>query len=90
MRLAQQLYEGVDIKGNGTVGIITYLRTDSTRVSEEADLDVYAHKPIKLHFRRRYRKTVSCRVNRHWKSLGLDAPAPMRLPLQLYWRAGIL
>ena len=36
MRLAQQLYEGVDIKGNGTVGIITYLRTDSTRVSEEA------------------------------------------------------
>ena len=36
MRLAQQLYEGVDIKRNGTVGIITYLRTDSTRVSEEA------------------------------------------------------
>ncbi len=36
MRLAQQLYEGVDIKGNGTAGIITYLRTDSTRVSEEA------------------------------------------------------
>ena len=38
MRIAQQLYEGVDIKGQGTVGIITYLRTDSTRVSEEADL----------------------------------------------------
>ena len=37
MRLAQQLYEGIDIKGNGTVGIITYLRTDSTRISEEAD-----------------------------------------------------
>ena len=36
MRLAQQLYEGVDIKGNGTVGIITYLRTDSTRISDEA------------------------------------------------------
>ena len=36
MRLAQQLYEGVDIKGEGTVGLITYLRTDSTRVSEEA------------------------------------------------------
>ena len=36
MRLAQQLYEGVDIKGAGTVGLITYLRTDSTRVSEEA------------------------------------------------------
>lgn len=36
MRLAQQLYEGIDIKGNGSVGIITYLRTDSTRISEEA------------------------------------------------------
>lgn len=37
MRLAQQLYEGVDIKGYGTIGLITYLRTDSTRVSDEAD-----------------------------------------------------
>ncbi len=37
MRLAQQLYEGIEIKGNGTVGIITYLRTDSTRVSKEAE-----------------------------------------------------
>lgn len=37
MRLAQQLYEGVDIKGHDTVGLITYLRTDSTRVAEEAD-----------------------------------------------------
>ncbi len=37
MRLAQQLYEGVDIKGEGTVGLITYLRTDSTRVSDEAE-----------------------------------------------------
>ena len=36
MRLAQQLYEGVDVKGSGTVGMITYLRTDSTRISEEA------------------------------------------------------
>lgn len=37
MRLAQQLYEGVEVKGRGTVGLITYLRTDSTRVAEEAD-----------------------------------------------------
>lgn len=36
MRLAQQLYEGIDIEGQGTVGIITYLRTDSTRISDEA------------------------------------------------------
>lgn len=38
MRIAQQLYEGVDIKGQGTVGLITYLRTDSVRISEEADV----------------------------------------------------
>ncbi len=37
MRLAQQLYEGVDLKNNGTVGLISYLRTDSTRISAEAD-----------------------------------------------------
>jgi len=36
MNIAQQLYEGVDIKGRGTVGLITYLRTDSTRVADEA------------------------------------------------------
>ena len=36
MRIAQQLYEGVDIKGEGTVGLITYLRTDSVRISDEA------------------------------------------------------
>ena len=36
MRLAQQLYEGIDIEGQGTVGVITYLRTDSTRVADEA------------------------------------------------------
>ena len=36
MRLAQQLYEGIDIKGEGTIGIITYLRTDSTRIADEA------------------------------------------------------
>jgi DNA topoisomerase-1 len=36
MSIAQQLYEGVDIKGEGTVGLITYMRTDSLRLSEEA------------------------------------------------------
>ncbi|MGN0352725.1 MAG: type I DNA topoisomerase [Roseburia sp.] len=39
MRIAQQLYEGVDIKGQGTVGLITYLRTDSVRIAEDADAD---------------------------------------------------
>ncbi len=58
MRLAQQLYEGINIKGSGTVGIITYLRTDSTRISEEAAIhakeyiskqygDSYAEQEIK-------------------------------------------
>ena len=36
MRLAQGLYEGMAVKGHGTIGLITYLRTDSTRISEEA------------------------------------------------------
>ena len=40
MTIAQQLYEGIDIKGHGTVGLITYLRTDSTRVSDTADQNV--------------------------------------------------
>ncbi|NLK75049.1 MAG: type I DNA topoisomerase [Clostridiales bacterium] len=37
MQLAQQLYEGIDVKGHGTIGLITYLRTDSVRISDEAD-----------------------------------------------------
>ena len=42
MSIAQQLYEGVDIKGEGTVGLITYMRTDSLRLSEEALNDAKA------------------------------------------------
>ena len=48
MRIAQQLYEGVDIKGEGTVGLITYLRTDSVRISEEAE--AMAHDFIQEHY----------------------------------------
>lgn len=48
MRLAQQLYEGVTIKGMGSVGIITYLRTDSTRISEEA------HNTVKEYIKENY------------------------------------
>lgn len=36
MSLAQQLYEGVEVKGKGSIGLITYMRTDSVRISEEA------------------------------------------------------
>ena len=43
MRLAQQLYEGVELKGYGMIGLISYLRTDSTRISEEADAAVRAY-----------------------------------------------
>lgn len=39
MMIAQQLYEGVDIKGEGAVGLVTYIRTDSTRISSEAQED---------------------------------------------------
>lgn len=48
MRIAQQLYEGVDVKGHGTIGLITYLRTDSTRISKEADQACRAY--ISEHF----------------------------------------
>lgn len=43
MRIAQQLYEGIDIKGNGTIGLITYLRTDSTRISDDAHTEAISH-----------------------------------------------
>ncbi len=43
MRIAQQLYEGVEVKGSGTIGVITYLRTDSTRIAEEADAAARAY-----------------------------------------------
>src|SRR5207249_2107970 len=40
MMIAQQLYEGVELPGEGSVGLITYMRTDSTRVSDQAIADV--------------------------------------------------
>ena len=43
MMLAQQLYEGVNIPGKGNIALITYLRTDSTRISDEADKAVKAY-----------------------------------------------
>ena len=52
MRIAQQLYEGVEIKGMGSIGLITYLRTDSTRISEEADKN--AKEYIKQQFGENY------------------------------------
>ena len=40
MQIAQQLYEGVDVAGEGSQGLVTYIRTDSTRISDEAVQDV--------------------------------------------------
>lgn len=55
MRIAQQLYEGINIKGKGTIGLITYLRTDSTRISEEADAS--ARKYISDNYGEKYIET---------------------------------
>ena len=67
MRAAQTLYEGVDIAGHGTVGLITYMRTDSLRVSEEA---VTAAKEfIAGHYGEKY----VCNVKRTWKSRSATA-----------------
>lgn len=52
MRLAQQLYEGVEIKGSGLTGLITYLRTDSTRIAEEAVRESQEY--IRQHFGENY------------------------------------
>lgn len=57
MRLAQQLYEGVDIKGKGTVGLISYLRTDSIRVADEAV--VMAENYIKSSYGEEYVKNTA-------------------------------
>lgn len=54
MRLAQQLYEGLEISGEGTVGLVTYIRTDSTRVSEVAQDEAKAY--IEANFGKGYWK----------------------------------
>ena len=52
MMVAQQLYEGVEIKGMGTVGLVTYIRTDSVRISQEAR--AAAHSYIEKNFGKQY------------------------------------
>ena len=64
MSIAQQLYEGVDITGEGTVGLITYMRTDSLRLSEEA---IAAAKGFIEH---RYGREYYPPQARHYKSKG--------------------
>ena len=64
MSIAQQLYEGVDIAGEGTVGLITYMRTDSLRLSEEALA------AAKTFIESRYGKQYYPPKTRHYKSKG--------------------
>src|SRR5699024_7509673 len=52
MIVAQQLYEGIEIKGQGTVGLVTYIRTDSVRISNEAQSMVSEY--ITKHFSKDY------------------------------------
>ncbi len=62
MAVAQQLYEGVDIQGEGTVGLITYMRTDSLRLSEEALA------AAKVMIENRYGKAYYPEKTRHYKT----------------------
>ncbi|WP_102692676.1 type I DNA topoisomerase [Rummeliibacillus pycnus] len=57
MMLAQQLYEGIDIGKEGTVGLITYMRTDSTRISETAKKE--AHEYIEQNYGQEYTTLVT-------------------------------
>lgn len=77
MRLAQQLYEGVDIKGEGTVGLITYLRTDSTRVSEEAEAQ--AAQFIDAHYGEKYKAAVNTEKRTVRRSRTPTRPSVLRI-----------
>ena len=48
MQVVQQLYEGVDLEGEGAQGLVTYIRTDSVRISDEAMADLRAFIPVKF------------------------------------------
>ncbi|MDF2671982.1 MAG: topA [Clostridiales bacterium] len=65
MSVAQQLYEGIDVKGEGTVGLITYMRTDSVRVSEEAqkNTEEYIEKKFGSEFLPEARRTYKTKNN---------------------------
>lgn len=52
MKIAQELYEGIDVKGYGAIGLITYMRTDSIRISDDALKDVRSY--IKERWGERY------------------------------------
>ena len=67
MRAAQTLYEGVDIAGHGTVGLITYMRTDSLRIAAEAQA------AAKTFIAERWGGNYVCKTARKWKSRSATA-----------------
>ena len=67
MAIAQQLYEGVDITGEGTVGLITYMRTDSLRIAAEAQA------AAKTFIADRWGEGYVCKTPRKWKSRSATA-----------------
>ena len=67
MRAAQTLYEGVDIAGHGTVGLITYMRTDSLRIAAEAQ------DAAKTFIAERWGDNYVCKTARKWKSRSATA-----------------
>ena len=67
MRAAQTLYEGVDIAGHGTVGLITYMRTDSLRIAAEAQA------AAKTFIAERWGDNYVCKTARKWKSRSATA-----------------
>lgn len=67
MRAAQTLYEGMDIAGHGTVGLITYMRTDSLRIADEAQA------AAKTFIAERWGDNYVCKTARKWKSRSATA-----------------
>ena len=67
MRAAQTLYEGMDIAGHGTVGLITYMRTDSLRIAAEAQA------AAKTFIAERWGDNYVCKTDRKWKSRSATA-----------------
>ena len=67
MRAAQTLYDGVDIAGHGTVGLITYMRTDSLRIAAEAQA------AAKTFIAERWGDNYVCKTARKWKSRSATA-----------------
>ena len=77
MRAAQTLYEGVDIAGHGTVGLITYMRTDSLRIAAEAQA------AAKTFIAERWGDNYVCKTARKWKSRSATAAQDAHEAIQI-------